>query len=353
MRIGGMFPLEQYKNKNKNNFFEKNFIGDLKYLLSGRCAIYYCLLDISPVANKTAYLPAYNCETVVESYIKAGWNCRFYDVDKINLQPIYKDEDLDDIGLVNICGYYGFHHKNQEFLQKCKDKGIVILQDSTFTPYAINPLSDYVAGSFRKWMGIPSGGIALKTNGKFKNNPITTDQNHLTGRLDAMEYRNKAISENKTEYNELASKSFWKTELAFRKTFGKFSSDGLSVKILNHFDFINMKNKRIENYKTIISSLKESPFFNPVFDNDLGPNDCPSHFCLYVKNREKLKQYLLSNKISSTTYWPLPPILEDSIDSFPNAKYIYNHILSIQLDQRYNKDDMKYLVSVLNLYKEK
>ena len=350
MRIGGMFPLEQVDEKRKNNFFKENYLGNLQFLLSGRCAIYYCLLDIPSIENKTAYLPAYNCETVIDSYIKAGWKCRFYDVDKTNLQPIYNDEDLDKVGLVHICGYFGFHHKNQEFLQKCKDKKIVILQDSTFTPYAINPLSDYVAGSFRKWMGIPSGGVALKRCGKFKNNPKEIDQNHLKGRLDSMEYRKKAIDLNNKEYNELATSKFWETELSFRKTFDNFASDELSVKILNSFDFEEMKKKRIENYKTIISSLTASKFFYPVFNLKLEESDCPSHICFYVKDREKLKQYLLDNEISSTTYWPVPPILKKSIKTFPNAHFIYDHILSIQIDQRYNRDDMKYLVEILNSY---
>jgi hypothetical protein len=350
MRIEGMFPLEEFEEKKKNSFFKENYLGDLKFLLSGRCAIYYCLLDISPIKNKTAYLPAYNCETVVESYLKAGWDCLFYDVDKENLQPMYKDEDLEHIGLVNICGYYGVHHRNQEFLKKCKDRGIIILQDSTFTPYSINPYADYVAGSFRKWMGIASGGIALKRNGNFKKNLKSIDQNHLDGRLKAMEYRKKAILEGAEEYNEIALKTFWDTELSFRKTFGEFISDQLSINILYHFDFKNMKNKRVENYNTITSSLNDSSYFKPVFNFDLEENDCPSHFSIYVENREKLKSYLLNNGINSTTYWPLPPILKNSINKFPNAKYIYEHILSIQLDQRYSKDDMSFLVKVLNKY---
>lgn len=351
MRIGGMFPLEKIRD-DSSNFIEDNFPGDVKFLLSGRCAIYYCLLDIPSNIKKTAYLPAYNCETVIGSYEKAGWHCCFYDVNRSNLSPIYDEKLLDDIGVINISGYYGFHHKNDEFLKKCKEKGIVIIQDSTFTPYSINKYADYVCGSFRKWMGIPSGGIANKKTGKFNVNLKETDEIHLNGRFLAMEYREKAIETKDSTYNDLASDTFWKTELPFRKTFDNFAGDELSRKILSSFDFVSMKKIRKNNYRTIILNLKSNVNFHPVFNIELKNEDCPSHFSIYVSNRDELKEYLLNKGIASTTYWPIPPILNDEIQNYPESHYIYNHILSIQLDQRYNEQDMKYLAECLNSYKK-
>lgn len=51
--------------------------------------------------------------------------------------------------------------------------------------------------------------------------------------------------------------------------------------------------------------------------------------------------------IKSTIYWPVPPQLKH-LEMFPQAKWIYEHIVSVQIDQRYTQQDMQYLGSCLS-----
>ncbi len=342
MKIGGMFELEKCQARNANE--RPNTI----YAMSGRCALYACLKDMDDKVKKVAYVPAYTCETVLGSYLKAGFSLRFYDIDPDNLTPIYKEEDLDGVGVFGLCGYYGFIRYDESFLKKVHDKGIIILHDTTHSPTYPDPEADYAAGSLRKWMGIASGGVATKKAGPFRVKLMEPEAEHIRGRYKAMEERSMALSSGNDEYNKAASDTFWKTELRLRQIFDCYGSDEKSTFIAKNFDFDDMAKKRREHFSTIIASLNPVKGWRPVF-TELKEHDMPSHFSLYADDREDFQSFLKQRGVSSTVYWPLPPMLDD-IEKYPGAKYIYSHICSIQLDQRYDEEAMKYIASVLNEY---
>ena len=99
--------------------------------MSGRCANYYALQDICLTdTKKAAYVPVYTCETVLAPFLKAGYELLFYDVSK-DLTPIFDERVLDRISVVNLCGYYGFCSYDREFIRKCSERGIIIVEDTT------------------------------------------------------------------------------------------------------------------------------------------------------------------------------------------------------------------------------
>ena len=64
MSIGRMFPLEETGTEIRD--YPRSLGADVRFCMSGRCAIYLCLLDILRRDEKrVAYLPAYTCETVI------------------------------------------------------------------------------------------------------------------------------------------------------------------------------------------------------------------------------------------------------------------------------------------------
>lgn len=344
MKIGGMFELEKCNDKQTID------VPNAIYAMSGRCALYACIEDIGDIANKVAYVPAYTCETVLGSYLKAGYSLKFYDIDPDNLTPIFKEEDLDGVGVLGLCGYFGFIRYDEEFVKKAHDKGIVVLHDTTHSPYYVDPNADYGAGSLRKWMGIAAGGVAVKKAGPFNIKLKPVEEEHIKGRYQSFELRSEALRTNDDSFNKKASETFWKNELRLREIFDAYSSDEKSIYIAKHFDYESMKNKRCEHFETIIKNLKEPKGFKPVF-TELRAHDVPSHFPIYAEKREEMQAFLRERGISTTVYWPLPPMLDD-VNKYDGAKYIYDHIAAIQLDQRYDNETMKYLADVLNEYSE-
>ena len=337
-KIGGMFYYEQ-SNPQENGYFDQicPSDGDLAFTMSGRCGIYYCLEDVLLTdTRKVAYVPMYTCETVLAPFEKAGYRLKFYELDQ-NLHSVFDPSVLDEISVLSLCGYYGFCNYDREFVRSCKERGIVIFEDVTHSMLSadgIDPLCDYFAGSFRKWMGVSCGGFAVKRKGRFSKPLLPVDPIHLEHRQQAIETADSDV--------------FWEGELGLRKTFDSFASDDRSEYILRHADLNGICAARRRNFSTILQSLPDELFgIRPVFPV-LTDTAVPSHFCLFADRRNDLQQYLEERSIHSTVYWPVGPLVHP--ENHPTVQYIYDHIVSIPCDQRYNPSDMMRVANALADY---
>ncbi len=350
-RIGGFFSYESM-NEKENDFFNNICPkgGDLQFLMSGRCGIYYALEDLKLIDKKrVAYVPIYTCETVLAPFEKAGYELLFYDIDK-NMTPVFDKSVLNCISIVSICGYYGFCNYDREFIRQCSEKGIAVIEDTThsiFSRDGVDPYCDYIVGSLRKWIGVPSGGFAIKTKGKFTLPLLDPNTVHLSMRSLAMDVKKEYLhnpSSNKEAELEKATSTFWDAEMMLREIFDSYKSDEQSVYIMKHFDVETLINKRRANYQYLLDNMKPNPELTIVFPK-LTKEAVPSHFTLYAKNREKTQKYLLDNGIYSTAYWPQGPLI--NLEGHPDAAYIYEHVFSIPCDQRYDSRHMQYICDVL------
>ncbi len=342
-RIGGMFTLEP-QTIGETHFLQG--IGtDTRHYMSGRCALYACLKEIRATnTGHKAYVPAYTCETVLSSYEKAGYDICFYDVDRVGLTPLFKENDLQGVSVLGLCGYFGFSSYDKGFVRYAKEQGVTVLQDTTHSIFSLDGHSadaDYYAGSVRKWMGIASGGIAIRREGSFTFPMLPSEEAHLKGRYIAMQYRQDALDTGDNAYDRQASEVFWKTEMSLRKMFDVFQGDARSEDIITHYNSKSLFERRRSNYQTVLDNLLQSDRCRAVFPS-LDDASCPSHFCFYSNDREQVQKQLETMGIRSTVYWPQPPMLRHP-EQMPHAAWIYDHIASVQIDQRYGKHDMEYL----------
>ena len=350
-RIGGMFPLEPVREG--TNGYLDSLGGDVLLMMSGRCAIHAALEDMGWKEPHTAYVPAYTCETVLSAYEKAGYRMIPYDIDPEEMRPVFRSGALDFSSVLNLCGYFGFCRYDCSFLSECRSRGITVLQDTTHSPFQVDPLADYAAVSLRKWMGVASGGVAVKRSGRFGINPLPPEKEHLEGRYKAFELRKDSLESGDSRYDDEASEVFWNTEMRLRGMFDAYAGDELSERIIESFDFEGMAELRRRNYQAVLDALGPENGYRVVFPS-LQASDVPSHFTVYADDRDGSRAYLSENGVSSTVYWPRTPLaesIEGFDEAFPGASYIYDHVVSIQIDQRYSVDDMRYLASVLNGYR--
>lgn len=351
MEIGGFFPYEILDEK-ENGYFNKlsSNIKDFKHLMSGRCAIYYALKDIELFDNKKiAYVPSYTCETVISAFVKADYKIEYYDFDK-NLRPIFHEEVVDNISVLLISGYYGFPTYNKKQIDKFKNKSITIIEDITHTAFSYEEIyknSDYIVGSLRKWMGVISGGIAIKTNGIFNIELEPFNNEHLNIRKKALKTRSEYEITGDDSLKEEAYDNFWKAEFMLRDIFDMQKGDEESLNTIKYYALNNSINKRVENYNYLLENLPNNSDFKPVFNN-LPENICPMFFPFFSDNRENILKYLEDNNITPKIYWPVPPFVD--IAKYPGAKYIYEHIFSISCDHRFSTKDMEYIIDILKKY---
>ena len=348
MSIGGMFCIEENSAEASAESFLPRLGGeDLRFCMSGRCALYYCLEDLKQFRltkkgneKALAYLPAYTCETVIAPYKKAGFELCFYDIDPELLRPCFDRELIPRISVLALCGYYGFSFYDRDFVRECAESGVAIVHDithSVFSDDGIEELADYTAGSFRKWLGVPSGGVAVKRRGRFALSPLPPEEEHLRGRLACFAEQSLVMRNEEGASEERASEIFWETEMRLRKIFDRYGSDSLSEKILAAFPWRDYVLRRQENYRFILDQNPFGSSLRPVFPA-LPKGVCPSHLALYSPKRERVRELLGNQRIKTTVYWPFHGELETG--DFPGAAYIYDHIFSLPIDQRYSPADM-------------
>ena len=347
MEIGGFFPYEP-NQESENNYIKRMCpnVTDVRHLMSGRCAIYYCLQDsLLTDKKKVAYLPSYDCETVLSCFTKSEYEIIYYDIDE-TLTPVFDESLLDKISIILITPYYGYTTYSMDFVRKCREHGVTIIEDTThsaFSPVGFCKEADYVAVSLRKWMGVISGGLALKCGGKFTLPLLPSDEVHLKIRDNALANRKEYEATGDETLNKTGQDSFWKAEFMLRKIFDMQAGDDVSYETILYYPLDNAIEKRRENFKYLLENLPENPDVKPIF-TELPDDVCPMFFPFFVENRDDVMKHLYANAIPPKVYWPVPPMVD--VDEFPGSKYIYDHVMSISCDQRFGEEDMKRVVEV-------
>lgn len=314
--IGGYFELE----KLISNEYHKSLIA----LNSGRNALIYILKSRK---IEKLYIPYYLCESVYEILKKYNYKYEFYKI-KEDFIPNF-EKNLDKNEYLYVVNYYG--QLNNEILKKLKDRYKNIIVDNTHSFFQ-EPLNEIdTIYNCRKWFGVPDGAY-LSTN-KILDVNLEKDKSkeriiHLLGRFE----------ETASEYY----KYFQKNDDIFEKLELKQMSD-LTHNILGAIDYKKIKNIREENYKILEERLKD---FNKI---KLQKQGVPFCYPLYLENAVEIKQKLAKQKIYIPTLWP--NVLEEVSQEDIEYKYAKN-ILPIPCDQRYNEEDMKRIIELIDTFKE-
>ncbi len=314
---------------------------------SGRGAISLMLSLIeNKISYKTVLLPAYICQSVIIPFKQKGYSCYFYDIKKdltpdIDSIKIFLNKEL--IGVFVHMGYFGFSTNDDlydYFNKKFKSEGTIIVEDLThtlFSNYKRYDKNDYYIASLRKWTGLPSGGfLSSKTNAIEVNLEAQNDFSDM--RVKALQLKREYIKLNKGELKQTFFDMLNEAEDILNNDLNPYSIDELSNSIINELDIMKLITKRRNNFSLLLKELQEAKNIRPVFD-ELPKEVCPLFFPIYAKEREKLKEALIKEKIYCPVHWPVPK--EIDISKYASSNNIYKNILSIPCDQRYDIEDMR------------
>lgn len=349
MEIGSEFWLDYIPTEFNNDIPEWLFkFGVTVLTSSGRGAISLLLKEVQP-KFKTVLIPAYTCGSIISPFIAQGYTCYFYDINEDltpNLESIITRRN---VGIFLHMGYFGFPTNNGllDIVKQFKTKSTIIVEDIThtlFSDYKRFEENDYYVASIRKWVGLPSGGFLASPNRTIKS---TLQHNEVFAniRREALLIKARYISGSdetlKSKYLDL----FAKGEAFIDSDLAPYHIDHLSKLIIGILAANELKEIRKANFKILSEGLKRVNYIDLVFTG-LPENVCPMFYPIYInKNRSVIKQKLIEQNIYCPIHWPMPDQIE--FKSFENATKIYNTILSIPCDQRYGKEDMERVVSVL------
>ena len=269
-------------------------------------------------------MPEWCCESMIIPFIKCGVKVEFYSLDMRELGC-----KTDAILLMD---YFGYSRNYQENLFDG-----VIIRDVTHSVFSSKyDDADYYFGSLRKWAGFWSGGYAygLKKPVKydFDNTRI------LANRKKAMEEKASYI------YGESERKDYLKRFISAEnelETVGILEASQRDIDAAKRLDISEIREKRRNNASVLLEEFADIA----VFPN-LEEEDCPMFVPIRVKERNKLRQFLIQNEIYCPIHWPISEYHKVSKE----AARLYDEEISLICDQRYTSDDMLRIISTVKQF---
>lgn len=358
--IGSNFWL----NPNMDYYDGKTFTPDLfgfsysdyRLLSSGRGAqrlIIDTIKDSSNLKSKVALIPPFSCYSVIQPFVNAGFAVETYDVDaQLNTSPAMLEAAIEkyEPSIVLIHGFYGKNTLKdcEETIQKFSGK-IWFIEDRTQTLY-----SDYselpvhfVMASLRKWAGLTDGGIAISKKIPFRISPIDEDVRVVASKKEASYLKFFYMTEGQGEKSKFRER-YIEAEDTLHEEHELYRMSAFSQSIQAHLNLTELKEKRQSNYNYLNDNLGEfrtvKTFFGKMEDKEV-----PLYIPLLCDKREQLQNALRESDIYAPFIWPKDC---ESLKVCPIADYIYDRVICIPVDQRYDLEDMERVVMVIRKWEK-
>lgn len=305
--IGGFIELDHYRLPMLHE--------DALTLNCGRNALAYL---IRAKKIKTLHVPKLICDSVTNLCAKEDVEIKFYSVDS-QFRPF--EISIQDGEWIYIVNYYG-QIKEGELKEYISDYKNVIIDHAQ--AYFQEPVcgTDTIY-TCRKFFGVADG--AFLYTDSLLDEELEQDESFdrmhfLLGRYE------RSASEFYAEYVE--NNRIFKEEPIKRMS-------KLTENLLHGLDYAWVKERRTENFRYLHEQLKK---YNQL---ELSIPEGAFMYPFYVKNGAEIKKKLQQIKIFIPTLWPsvFEWCKEDELE-YDMAK----NILPIPVDQRYDLEDMKYIV---------
>lgn len=341
MELGSEFDLNLSElTVTKNNLFE--YLSDYNciYTDSGRSALKLVSKNLNEVL-----LPEFTCESVSDCFNKD--KLKFYSIDEycaIDLESL-KNNITENTDCIFIMHYFGVL-QNEETLSEIRrladEHNIMIIEDTTHSIFSkTSTIGDYMIASIRKWMPISLGGVLYSKNKLPDVDGIkkSSDNDRLYGMTLKNLFLNDILDCNST-YRNIFSNSEKNLD---NKEEVELMSD-LNRFIISCFDINDLKSKRKSNYEYILEKMKDSGI-KPIAS--VTNDECPFVFPIRVINRNDFRIYLMENNIYCAVHWPFDGLKKEERKM---AEYNAETLISLPVDQRYDKEEMDYLIKVIQSY---
>lgn len=323
-----------FYNVETNNKDNKLFDDNVRWFISGRAALDHILKDIKKKNPKvkTALLPSWCCESMIEPFINNEIKVKYYSVIVEKDKLIKKIRSKADI-ILNM-NYFGYENNSMKF------DGIII-NDLTHSIFNTKKLTgDYSFGSLRKWTGIVTGGFAYSKKKFIIEQSQDINNNYLSLKNSSM--NKKKLYINGESFKKDYLDDYSNAEILLNNDYYS-AAPSEDIAYAKHLDVNKIKKIRQENAKELLKTVKKYALFKTI-----KKDDCPLFVPIIVPDgkRNELRQYLIDNKVYCPIHWPIYENIKLSI----KEQYIYDNELSLVCDQRYNIEDMKKVASLVNSF---
>lgn len=317
--IGGYFELE---------LPERGGIPheDGVLLNTGRNALEYIFRALGDVNH--VLIPYYTCDVVLEPVDKLGISYSYYHVN----QNLELDElpSLHSGEYLLYTNYFGVKDGYVNKLAKAYGSQLIVDNAQALFAEPIDGVSTIY--SPRKYVGIPDGGVAFcpkRIDEQSFEEDLSYDHcSHLLKRIDL------GPSEGYADFKS-------NNKLLAKQPIKRMSK--LTQKMLSSIDFEVVRDRRKKNFEYLHERLKSTNLLCiPSRDSFACPMVYP-----YLTDAVFLKQSLIENKIFVASYWPN---VKDWTTEEMLENKLFNNLIPIPCDQRYDGNQMDHIISIVNEY---
>ncbi len=326
--------------------------NDRHLFLSGRTALEYIVRDIKSKKNcQKVLLPSYCCHTMIEPFVRHGFSIRFYDVyysDKkkclcADVPPCQQNEVL------FYTSYFGFAQISGLDIETLRAEYRIVIDDRTHSWLRLQNFKaqpDYSFTSFRKWGAYSGIAEACKYDGKFCIEAGHECNQQYTSMRD-IAFRMKA------DYMECGGdksaflRMFEEAEMLLEKDYEGYRPSYCAVDELLNTNWNAIRNRRRENAEILLEELTGIKEVALPF-KQLDDADAPLFVPIILKDkRDMLRKYLIEHNVYCPVHWP-KSALHESISE--RASLLYSTELSLLCDQRYGREEMLRIGSLISEY---
>lgn len=311
-----------YMGFDLNNLNQFPYPKSYKYS-SARSAFFDLLQSLG---IQSIWMPKYICDTILKPLEILNININFYDLD-INFYPKIPLE-LEKTDYLFYVNYFGICTRNQERLVRLYPQQRIIFDHSQ--AFFVEPfMGTHTIYSPRKFFAVADGGLLI-TPANIEGTDILLSEDELIEQYKHLFIR--TINCAQQGYIQ-----FQKAEAMLNDCIPRKISP-ITELILNHINYLDVKEKRINNFKYLHSKLGKANKINISLERLESPLTYP------FLSDKKYSDYLIKHKIFSPTYW------NDCLARVFNNSFEYqfvNEITHLVCDHRYGIDDMQFQIDVI------
>lgn len=352
--IGSIFPLYDEDLYSVSQECPKKSVGGNVIRFSLCREAIFTIAKLHDDSNRIALLPAYTCQTVIDPFIQQGWTCHYYNIKKslrIDTEDLIRLSERVQPAVTIVHPYLGMDLNDEELsaLNILNQRGYLLVEDMTQCIFSKKRHSffDYYVGSYRKWTKIPDGGFLEVRESDNIEMPTEVSESFIRKQIDAMYLRGQYFLTGNERLKEISIRLNKEATGALEKIGRLHKMSCFSSEIWDNIDFKLIERKRLENYRYLFENLDTGKGIDLICKDISEVTSAPLYFPIYAKDRSNLQKRLAAGHIYAPVLWP---VHNDDVLINENIKFIYNSILMLPVDQRYDLDDMHRIATSVNSY---
>ncbi len=313
--VGGYFELEI---TDRGSLFHDNAIA----LNTGRNAI---KLVAQLKGCKKVHVPCYSCPVIGEALRDIGVSISYYRL-RENFIPVDLDVRLGDAVL--LLNYFGVL---DDLVVYGLNQGYEAIVDNAQAFFSEAREGVDTIYSPRKFFGVADGAF-LYTDAKLRDKLEIDESSHRVNHLI-----------HRVDYGAEAGFSLFQENEAGLRDIPILRMSRITRKILRGIDYISAKKARESNFMFLHRLLKDDNELSALIE---GSVPCgPMVYPFLRSGNHELRQKLISHRVYVARYWP--GCIDESHCSGGYERYLYDNLISLPIDQRYNEEHMNYIASLI------